>query len=145
MDHQQSEIRQEIESTRAEMVDKISTLEARVGGAIDEFKRLGDVKYQVEHRPWVMVGLAAAMGYLLSRLIFARPKRRTAIVHWPDDGKTERIPLGRQKPGLVAGIASAVAVTLARDLAKDLVTKRLWGMGGDAKRASRTSERRQFH
>lgn len=124
MDYPQSEIRREIESTRAEMVEKISTLESRVGGAIEEIKRLADIRYQTEHRPWLMMGLSMGLGYVISRLIFARPKRRTAIVHYPDDGTTKRIPLGWQGSGFVGGIVSSVAVALARDFAMNLLSKR---------------------
>ena len=44
MDNAQSEIRAEIESTRAGMVEKISTLEQRLEGAITDAKRSVDPK-----------------------------------------------------------------------------------------------------
>jgi hypothetical protein len=115
MDHAQSEIRREIESARGDMVEKISILETRISGAVEEVKRLGDIKYQVEHRPWLMMGVSALAGYMISGLIFSRPKRRTAIVHWPDLGKTERISLGRRS-SFIGGIVSSILVALARDL-----------------------------
>jgi hypothetical protein len=106
---EQSEIRREIESTRADLVEKISTLETRVGGAIEEIKRLSDIKYQVEHRPWLMVGLSAVTGYVMSRIIFARPRREASHRH-------RKIAAG----SLVGGIVTSAAVALARDVAAHL-------------------------
>ena len=57
MEPSKNEIRREIEATRAAMAEKIETLEARVGGAIQEAKRSVDPKYQTQKRPWVMVSL----------------------------------------------------------------------------------------
>jgi hypothetical protein len=124
MDYPQSEIRREIESTRAGMVDKISTLEARVGSAIEEIKHFVNPKYQVEHRPWLMIGVAVVAGFITSRLIFARPKPKTAIIYSPEDGTSTRVTLGRQNPGFIGGLVSSVAMALAREFAMSLVSKR---------------------
>ena len=62
MDHTQREIRNEIEATRAGMVQKIATLEHRVDGKIREVKRSFDVNYQTEQRPWLMGGIPAFAG-----------------------------------------------------------------------------------
>ena len=143
MDYAESEIRREIESTRADMVGKISSLETRIGGAIEEVKRLADIKYQVENRPWLMMGLTVVVGYMVTRLIFARPKRKTAILHWPDDGKTERISLARHS-SFIGAIATSVVVALARDLATNLMRK--WGTQGRGKPLiNETEEPRQLH
>jgi hypothetical protein len=115
MDYEQSEIRREIESARAGLVEKISTLETRFGAAIEEIRRLSDVKYQVERRPWLMMGLSAVTGYMVSRLIFARPQRRTVIVHGH-----RKIAAG----SFIGGIVSSMAVALARELAANLMKKR---------------------
>jgi hypothetical protein len=115
MDYEQSEIRREIESARAGLVDKISTLETRVGAAIEEIRRLSDVKYQVERRPWLMMGLSAVTGYMVSRLIFARPHRRTVMAHGH-----RKIAAG----SFIGGIVSSMAVALARELAANLMKKR---------------------
>jgi len=114
MDHEQSEIRREIESTRADLAEKISTLETRVGGAIEEIKRLSDIKYQVERRPWVMMGLSVVTGYVMSRLIFARPHRRMAMSRGH-----RKIAAG----SFIGGIVSSMAVTLARELAANLMKR----------------------
>jgi hypothetical protein len=113
MDNEQSEIRREIEATRTNLVDKISTLENRVGDAIEEVKRLSDVKYQVERRPWIMMALSATAGYLISGLILPRRRRDT------------RMPSHRAVAAgsLIGGIVSSVGVTLAREAALRLVKR----------------------
>jgi len=122
MDNEQSEIRREIEATRANLVDKISTLENRVGGAIEEVKRLSDVKYQVERRPWIMMALSATAGYLISGLILPR-RRRDARVQ-----SHRAVAAG----SLVGGIVSSVGVALAREAASRLMRK--WDTPSDATR-----------
>jgi hypothetical protein len=114
MDNEQSEIRREIEATRADLVDKISTLESRVGGAIEEVKRLSDVKYQVERRPWVMMALAAAAGYVISGLVLPRRRRETATVP-----SRRAVAAG----SLIGGIVSSAGVALAREAALRLVKR----------------------
>src|SRR6266542_2119493 len=124
MDYPQSEIRRQIETTRSDMAEKISALQDRVDCAVDEMKHWVDPKYQVEHRPWLMVGLSLVAGYLSSRLIFARPR--------PDDGSGTRGDVARaqQSSGFVGGLVSTVLVALARDLAMSLLTKRASHMRG---------------
>jgi hypothetical protein len=141
MDYPQSEIRREIESTRAGMVEKISTLEARVGGAIEEIKHLANPKYQVEHRPWLMIGVAVVAGFMTSRLIFARPKPKTAIMYSPDDGTSTRVALGRQSSGFIGGLVSSVAMALAREFAISRLSKRTSPMRDDSERSQTTPRR----
>ena len=118
MDYSQSEIRRQIETTRSDMAEKISALQDRVDCAVDEMKHLVDPKYQVEHRPWLMVGLSLVGGYLSSRLIFARPRS--------DHGSATRGDAARAQPssGLFGGLVSTVLVALARDYAMSLLAKR---------------------
>jgi hypothetical protein len=118
MDYPQSEIRRQIETTRSDMAEKISALQNRVDCAVDEMKHLVDPKYQVEHRPWLMVALSLVGGYLSSRLIFARARsdhRR---------GTRGEVARAQQSPGFVGGLVSTVLVALARDFAMSLLTKR---------------------
>jgi hypothetical protein len=140
MDHTQSEIRRQIESTRSDMAEKISALQGRIDGAVDEMKHLIDPQYQVEHRPWLMVGLSLAAGYLTSRLIFARPKPRTAIVSFPENGSvtSKRVALGRQNSGFIGGLVSTVAMALARDFATTLLAKRASHRRGNSQQPAQT-------
>jgi hypothetical protein len=132
MDLEQAEIRREIESTRADLADKISTLESRVGGAIEEVKRLGDIKYQADRRPWVIVGLSTVTGYIISRMIFARRQREPVI--W----RHRKIAAG----SFVGGIISSVAIALARDLAANLMKKWDTSRSGRAESSLREGDRR---
>jgi hypothetical protein len=129
MDYPQSEIRRQIETTRSDMAEKISALQDRVDCAVDEMKHLVDPKYQVEHRPWLMVALSLVGGYLSSRLIFARARS--------DHGRSTRGDVARaqQSPGFVGGLVSTVLVALARDVAMSLLTKRTSHMRGNSGRS----------
>jgi len=129
MDNAQSEIRAEIESTRAGMVEKISTLEQRLEGAITEVKRSVDPKYQTQKRPWLMTGLSLAAGYLVGRIFLGGSSRRTQVVlpdAWPERAGTnhQKAGLVHTLSGMVSGVITAVGVSLARELASNLLAKR---------------------
>jgi hypothetical protein len=133
MDNSQSEIRRQIEATRSDMAEKISTLQERVDCAVEEVKHLVDPKYQVEHRPWLMVGLSLVGGYLTSRWLFGRPKRVVA-------------PRGpQQSSSLVGSVVSAVAIGLARDLASNLLLKRRSQAQGKPGQPAQSTAPRGFH
>jgi hypothetical protein len=110
MDYEQSEIRREIESTRADLAEKLSDLETRVGRIIAELKRLPNIKYQVQNRPWVMMGLSVMAGFLASRVIF--PGRRKTVV---------RDNAGNKSGGFLAGVVSSVLIAVAREMATGMV------------------------
>ena len=130
MDHTQREIRDEIEATRAGMVEKIATLEQRVDGKIREVKRSFDVKYQTAQRPWLMVGLAAAAGYLLSGLVLGPPRPRPKVVlpkEWRPQTSSaqqqQRAGITTSLMGMLSGVVTATAVGLAREYATKLIFK----------------------
>ena len=127
MDYPQSEIRRQIETTRSDMAEKISALQDRVDCAVDEMKHLVDPKYQVEHRPWLMVGLSLVAGYLSSRLIFARPRSYDDVAR------------AQQSSGFVDGLVSTVLVALTRDLAMSLLNKRTSHRRGNSGRSGQTT------
>lgn len=133
MDNSQSEIRRQIEATRSDMAEKISALQERIDGAVVEMKHLVDPKYQVEHRPWLMVGLSLLGGYLTSRWLFGRP-RRVAAPRGP-----------QQSSSLVGGLVSAVAMGLARDFASNLLLRRRSQTRGNAERSAESTAPRGFH
>ncbi len=88
------EMRQEIDCTRSAMADKIDALEDRVMGTVQSaqetvedsiqmakdtvatVKRNFDLKYQIEQRPWLMVGGCVLAGLALESL-FLRIRRRS--------------------------------------------------------------------
>jgi Protein of unknown function (DUF3618) len=133
MDNSQSEIRRQIEATRSDMAEKISALQERIDGAVDEMKHLVDPKYQVEHRPWLMVGLSLLGGYLTSRWLFARRPRAAA----------PRSP--QQSSSLVGGLVSAVGVGLARDWVTNLLLRRRSQTRGNAKQSAQSTTRQRVH
>jgi hypothetical protein len=129
MDHTQREIRNEIEATRAGMVEKIATLEGRVDESIREVKRSFDIRYQTERRPWLMVGLSAAAGYLLSGLVLGRPAPRAKVVlpkDWARQPATQqqRAGITQSLVGMLSGVVTATAVALAREYTSKLIFKR---------------------
>jgi hypothetical protein len=61
MDQGSDYIRQDIESTRASLGEKLDTLESRA-------RQTFDLKHQVSERPWMMLGAAFAAGYALGSM-----------------------------------------------------------------------------
>jgi hypothetical protein len=61
MDQRSDYIRQDIESTRAALDEKLDTLETKA-------RQTFDLKHQVSERPWMMLGAAVAAGYVLGSL-----------------------------------------------------------------------------
>jgi hypothetical protein len=127
MDHTQREIRNEIETTRADMVQKIATLEDRVDCTIQGVKRSFDPKYQTQQHPWLAFGISLAAGYLMSGLILGRPAPKVVL---PDDWN-ERIPSKQQSTGIVqsivgmlSGVVTAAAASMAREYTSGFLFKR---------------------
>ena len=148
MDHAQSEIRAEIESTRAGMVEKISTLEQRLEGAITDAKRSVDPKYQTQKRPWLMTGLSLAAGYVMGRIVFGRSSPRPQVIvpdDWPEQMRDHQLRAGlvQTLSGMVSGVVTAVGVSLARQFASNLLSKRYGEEHGNgANRPTGYAERR---
>jgi len=61
MDQRSDYIRQDIESTRAALDEKLDTLETKA-------RQTFDLKHQVAERPWMMLGAAVAAGYVLGSM-----------------------------------------------------------------------------
>jgi hypothetical protein len=143
MEPSKNEIRREIEATRAAMAEKIETLEARVGGAIQEAKRSVDPKYQTQKRPWLMVGLAVATGYLFEGIIFGKAPMRGKGRKFAQDPERRAYLEGQQKGGgggIIRSIATAAGVALARDFATKFVSGR--GLSSRPARAEDRSKER---
>jgi len=129
MDNAQREIRNEIEATRAGMVEKIATLEDRVDDTIHEVKRSLDPNYQAEQHPWLAMGLAVAAGYLLSGLILGRPAPKAELVlprDWDKriSGNSQKAGAIQSLMGMLSGVVTATAVSIAREYASGFLTKR---------------------
>jgi hypothetical protein len=129
MEPSKNEIRREIEATRAAMAEKIETLEARVGGAIQEAKRSVDPKYQTQKRPWLMVSLAVAAGYLVEGVIFGKAPARGKGRKFRNDPERRAYLEGQQKAGgsgVIRSIATAAGVALARDFVTKIASGSGW-------------------
>jgi hypothetical protein len=69
MDQRSDYIRQDIESTRAALDEKLDTLESKA-------RETFDLKHQVAERPWMALGAAVAAGYVLGTLGGGEPEPR---------------------------------------------------------------------
>ncbi|MPZ78846.1 MAG: hypothetical protein GEU77_20275 [Deltaproteobacteria bacterium] len=124
METTENGIRREIEATRAAMADKIETLEARVGGAIQGAKRSVNPKYQTQQRPLVMMGIAVVVGYLLEGVLFGKASRGRKR-KYPSDPERRAYLEGQQRnSGVIRTLATAAGVALAREFATSLISKR---------------------
>jgi ElaB/YqjD/DUF883 family membrane-anchored ribosome-binding protein len=90
------EMRQEIDSTRSALADKVEALEDRVKGSVqtvedsiqiaqetvDTVRRTFDIKHHVEQHPWLMVGgcfvAGLAIGYVMG---LARDSIKRSVPH----------------------------------------------------------------
>lgn len=59
--------RQDVADTRSALTEKLAILEDRVQGTVDAVKHTADLHYQVNQRPWLMMGASLLMGYALGR------------------------------------------------------------------------------
>lgn len=69
MDQRSDYIRQDIDSTRAALDDKLNTLETKA-------RETFDIRHQVAERPWMMLGAAVATGYVLGNMGHDEPPAR---------------------------------------------------------------------
>jgi len=106
-----------IEDSRAAMTEKLAILEARVRGTVEgvqssleeivenvkdrvdttveTLKRTFDVQYQVDQHPWLMLGGATLVGYLLGLALLPRLKNLKKQRLYPP--LEECLPLGQRR------------------------------------------------
>ncbi len=68
MDQGSDHIRQDIESTRASLDDKLNLLEDKAQTVAEKARETFDIRHQVSERPWVALGAAVAAGYILGSM-----------------------------------------------------------------------------
>src|SRR5215207_619618 len=68
MDQRTEPIRQDIDSIRNSMTDKLEQIETKIKGTVDDTRRMVDVKYQVSQRPWAALGVSLLVGYTLGSI-----------------------------------------------------------------------------
>src|SRR5215208_2654413 len=99
-------IRQEIESTREALGEKLDLLDTKV-------REKFDLHYYMAVRPWQMLGGAVATGFALGRWRWAR-----ATAEWPDKLQPTAAP---RRPGGLIGMFKMIAISLAVNLLSDAV------------------------
>ena len=68
MDQRTEPIRQDIDSIRDSMSDKLEQIESKIKGTVDDTRRMIDLKYQVSQRPWAALGVSLLVGYTLGSI-----------------------------------------------------------------------------
>src|SRR5204863_5811815 len=68
MDQRTEPIRQDIDSIRDSMTDKIEQIETKIKGTVEDTRRMVDIKYQVSQRPWAAMGVSLLVGYTLGSI-----------------------------------------------------------------------------
>jgi hypothetical protein len=68
MDQRTEPIRQDIDSIRDSMTDKLEQIETKIKGTVEDTRRMVDVKYQVSQRPWAALGVSILVGYTLGSI-----------------------------------------------------------------------------
>jgi len=68
MDQRTEPIRQDIDSIRDSMTDKIEQIESKIKGTVEDTRRMVDIKYQVSQRPWAALGVSLLVGYTLGSI-----------------------------------------------------------------------------
>jgi hypothetical protein len=59
--------REGIAETRLAITDKLTVLDDRVQHGVDDVQHAFDLRYQVNHRPWLMIGASILVGYAIRR------------------------------------------------------------------------------
>ena len=138
-DLKNQQILAEREQTRAALSDKFEELERRAHDKVRSVKttiaHATDISYQVNRRPWKMLGLSLWGGYAVGRMLSGRHSRRryrspaqnsTSSEHhpvlsvpgkWNGKASTTR----RMLKGATIGVAAATARILARQALPTLI------------------------
>jgi len=117
--------RQEIADTRSALAEKLATLDGRVQETVDGVKHTFDLRYQVKHRPWQMVGGSLLVGYMLGR--------RIGGASAPEDTR-KSLSQAQPQPGMVKDLRNQFQSELAtlKGVALGAVVSTLWAMAKQA-------------
>lgn len=114
--------RQDVADTRSALTEKLAILEDRVQGTVDAVKHTVDLHYQVNQRPWLMIGASLLLGYTLGH--------RGGVSSTTADPSRE--PSGRAQPphSLAREVTSQARDNLAsiKVAAMGAVISTLWAM-----------------
>jgi len=99
MDQRTEPIRQDIDSIRDSMTDKLEQIETKIKGTVEDTRRMVDIKYQVSQRPWAALGVSLLVGYTLGSIggddTRAQPQRGEAFRYY-DEPNDERARSARE-------------------------------------------------
>src|SRR5262245_25381872 len=93
MDKRTEPIRQDIDSIRDSMTDKMEQIESKIKGTVEDTRRMVDVKYRVSQRPWAALGASILIGYALGSIggddtpAAPRPGEPVRYYSKPDDDR----------------------------------------------------------
>jgi ElaB/YqjD/DUF883 family membrane-anchored ribosome-binding protein len=113
--------RRGVAESRSAITRKLEMLEDRVQETVADVKQAFDFDYQMQQRPWLMVGGSVLVGYMLGRLVSApraTPSDRSSVLDsppWQPSVNESRTP----KHNSFARIKGEVL---------DVVTGALWAM-----------------
>ena len=100
MDQRTEPIRQDIDSIRDSMTDKIEQIETKIKGTVEDTRRMVDIKYQVSQRPWAALGVSLLVGYTLGSIggddTRAQPQRGEPFRYY-DEPNDDRVRSARER------------------------------------------------
>jgi hypothetical protein len=100
MDQRTEPIRQDIDSIRDSMTDKIEQIETKIKGTVEDTRRMVDIKYQVSQRPWAALGVSLLVGYTLGSIggddTRAQPQRGEPFRYY-DEPNNDRVRSARER------------------------------------------------
>ena len=151
MDQRPDNIRQDVDSIRDSMTDKMMQLEDRIKGTVEDtttaVKQTLDVKYQVGQRPWSALGVAMLAGYALGTMGDSGP-RYDQHRDYRREGERPTSPTSAtsQEPGIVDQLMSqfsgeielvkAAAMASVVDMVRGVIRQNLPGLSEEHTRIS---------
>lgn len=114
--------RQDIADTRLALTEKLAILEDRVQDTVEAVKHTVDLHYQVNQRPWLMMGASLLVGYTLGR--------RGRVSSTTSDTSREPSPRDQPPHSIASEVTSQVKDNLAsiKVAAMGAVISTLWAM-----------------
>lgn len=82
-------IRQDIETTRVDLDEKLDALQDRLRMAKARAKQIFDLRYQAERHPWALLGASVAAGFVAGSLGHVEGKEHATPVSMAAEGLTQ--------------------------------------------------------
>ncbi|KPV53656.1 hypothetical protein SE17_08385 [Kouleothrix aurantiaca] len=145
MDQGSDNIRQNIETTRDSLTEKLDALEVRA-------RETFDLKHQVAERPWMALGAAVAAGYVLGSMGGeSEPRYENKAPHQPVPGTATEYYQSESRPrdsflsqfddeiDMLKGAAMATLSSFIRDAVREFIPSISAHLGTDTRVASTSS------